>query len=326
MLFAACVGLRMVGAGLMSLLSTNALAAWFDRKLGLACGLMQFGGAASVALAPLGLAMLIDGVGWRTAYVLLGLGLLGGLWPLVALAYREHPSDVGQYLDGDPGPPGPRRRPSDGRSAPTARLRVVDANHPPSLNLSEALETRIFWLLLISTAVWSLIATGLMFHLESLLAACRVRPAEAAWATPLLAGAMAVVQLGGGVLVDRVSVRRLLTTALLCVAAGCVVLANITGSFALAAYGVYGVGQGLMTLVSGASWAKYFGPGHLGRIRGAAMTVGIGCSAMGPLAMGASADYLGGFEPSLWLFTAVALLVAAAGGLMGCGDGALAEQ
>jgi hypothetical protein len=36
--------------------------------------------------------------------------------------------------------------------------------------------------------------------------------------------------------------------------------------------------------------------------------------------MGASVDYLGGFEPSLWFFTAVAITVAAAGALTG-GDG-----
>lgn len=65
MLLAACLGLRLVGAGLMSLLATNTLAAWFDRRLGLACGLMQFGGAVSIAVVPIGLHALIDGIGWR---------------------------------------------------------------------------------------------------------------------------------------------------------------------------------------------------------------------------------------------------------------------
>jgi len=321
MLFVACLGLRMIGAGMMSLLATNTLAAWFDRRLGLACGVMQFGGAASVALAPLGLMLLIDAVGWRGAYALIGLGLLAGLWPLVALAYRERPSDVGQHLDGDPEPPARWERLSDSSVEQISQLRLVDEAHPPSLDLSEALRTHIFWLLLVSTAVWSLIATGLMFHLESLLSACNVTTLETAWATPLMATAMAAILLLGGVLVDRISIRWLLMAALLCVAGGCMVLANVCGPLALAAYGVYGLGQGLMTVVSSASWAKFFGPAHLGRIRGTAMTVGIACSALGPLVMGASADYLGGFEPSLWFFAAVATFVSLAGGLAGSGDG-----
>lgn len=184
------------------------------------------------------------------------------------------------------------------------------------------MHTPIFWLLLASTAVWSLIATGLIFHIESLLLARRLTIEQTAWATPLLAASMAIVLLGGGWLVDRVSIRALLAAALMLVAAGCVVLANVNGLPALAAYLAYGAGQGLMTVVGSASWAKFFGPAHLGHIRGTAMTVGIACSALGPLAMGASVDYLGGFEPSLWLFTGVAVSVAAVGAYGGVGEGA----
>jgi MFS family permease len=315
MLFVACFGLRMLGAGLMSLLATNTLAAWFDRRLGFACGVMQFGGAAAVALVPIGFMYLIDGVGWRTTYLLLGGGLIAVLWPLVALVYRQHPSDVGQHVDGEAKAPAWTELALDSHNEPTARLRVVDESNPPSLTHREALRTRIFWLLIISTAAWSLIATGLMFHVESLLTACQLSAAQSAWATPLMAVMMAVILLASGVLVDRVPIRLLLTTALLCVATGCVVLANVSGCAALVAYGSYGVGQGLMTVVGSASWAKFFGPAHLGHIRGTSMTVGIACSALGPLVMGASVDYLGGFEPSLWFFAAVAATIAVAGAL-----------
>jgi MFS transporter, OFA family, oxalate/formate antiporter len=312
MLFVAFLGLRMIGAGLMSLLATNTLAVWFDRRLGLACGLMQFGMALSVALVPIGLMALIGVVGWRNAYVVLGMGLVLGLLPLLVVAYRGHPCEVGQLVDGDE-PPCAHNTGAAGLRAGGPPLRVVSELEPPSLNLGEAMRTSVFWLLITATAVWSLIGTGLMFHLESLLGACSLTRSQAAWATPLMALAMAAVQLGSGVLVDRFPIRWLISGALGCVAIGCAVLATTCGPAALAAYGVYGAGQGLMTVVSSASWARYFGPAHLGRIRGTAMTVGIACSALGPLVMGASVDCLGGFEPSLWLFAAVALIVAAAG-------------
>jgi MFS family permease len=318
MLFVACLGLRMTGAGLLSLLATNTLAAWFDKKLPFACGIMQFGMAASMALVPVSLMLLIGAIGWRSAYAAIGLSLLGGLLPLIWFAYRERPSDVGQRLDGE----APRSQTLRGNVEPSSarsRLRLVDADNPPSLNLHEALRTRTFWLLLISTGVWSLIGTGLIFHLESLLQIHRLTFTQTAWATPLMAISMAVMQLGSSRLIDYFPIRKLISGALVCTAITCTILAAPSGSLALAAYAVFGVGQGLMTVVSSASWAQYFGPAHLGRIRGTSMTVGISCSALGPLVMGASADLLGGFNPSLWLFATIAIVVSIGSRVLGRG-------
>lgn len=316
-LFAACFGLRMVGAGLMSLLATNTLAAWFDRKLPFACGIMQFGMAASIALVPVSLMTLIGAVGWRSAYATIGIALLVGLFPLLMIAYRERPSDVGQRMDGEPHPPANDEGLSDEVAHFRHHLRIVDEDNPPSLNLREALRTHMFWLLLISTGVWSLIGTGLMFHLGSLLGAHNLTAAETAWATPLMAISMAVMQLASSTLIKNFAIRRLISGALLCTAVACAILASTGGLAALAAYSVYGVGQGLMTVVSSASWAQYFGPAHLGRIRGTSMTVGISCSAMGPLIMGASVDMLGGFNPSLWTFATLATVVALGSRMLG---------
>ncbi|MCC6493946.1 MAG: MFS transporter [Pirellulales bacterium] len=312
-LLVACLGLRMIGAGVMSLLATNTLAVWFDRRLPAAAGIMQFGMALSMAVVPMSLLGLINLVGWRQAYVAIAVILTGGLWPLVAWLYRDHPREVGQQVDGYP-PEVAQRLPRPGQADLGRRgWRLVSEDEGPSLNLAEALRTSVFWLLLGATAVWSLIGTGLMFHLESLLAACHLGRSQAAWATPLMAIAMASMQLGSGPLADRFHVKQLIAGALSCVMLACVILCSGSGPAALAAYVVYGAGQGLMTIVSSASWAHYFGPAHLGRIRGTAMTVGIASSAVGPLIMGASADLLGGFQASLWFFATTALAVAAAG-------------
>ena len=322
MLFVACLGLRMIGAGLLSLLATNTLAAWFDKKLPLACGIMQFGMAASMALVPVSMMMLIDGVGWRWAYAAIGVSLMALLFPLILLVYRDRPSDVGQRMDGEAAPPlelAPLAEYDQAGSPRPATLRIVDEDNPPSLNLREALQTRMFWLLLTATGVWSLIGTGLIFHLESLLQARALSFAQTAWATPLMAVAMALMQLGSSTLIDYFPIRKLVSGALLCTAITCTILSTAGGTIALAAYAVFGVGQGLMTVVSSASWARYFGPAHLGRIRGTSMTVGISCSALGPLVMGASADWLGGFNPSLWLFASVAVVVAIGSRILGRG-------
>jgi MFS family permease len=311
MLFVACLAMRMIGAGVMTLLANNTLAAWFDRKLGLACSLMQLAGAAAVALVPVAMMALIAAVGWRYAYATQGVLLLAGLLPLVWALYREHPSELGQFPDGA------RlglfrgeaiQAPASAGDGP-APWPALESSGGRSLNLAEALQTPIFWLLLSATSVWSLIGTGLVFHLDALLRARGLGTGETAWATPIMAITMAATQLVGGVLVDRVPMRRLIVTALACVAASCSILATAQGPAALAAYGVYGFGQGFMTVVSSASWARYFGPEHLGRIRGTSLTAAIASSALGPLVLGASFDLWGGFGPSLWLFVGTASLL-----------------
>jgi OFA family oxalate/formate antiporter-like MFS transporter len=78
----------------------------------------------------------------------------------------------------------------------------------------------------------------------------------------------------------------------------------------IGAYALYGLGQGLMSLVTTTVWARFYGRVHLGRIRGTALTAAISSSAVGPLVMGASVDFLGGFEPSMWVFAAGASLTA----------------
>ncbi len=57
-------------------------------------------------------------------------------------------------------------------------------------------------------------------------------------------------------------------------------------------------------------WARYFGRKHLGKIRGMSLTAAVGASAIGPVIMGVSADYLGGFADSLWLFAALSAVCA----------------
>lgn len=69
------------------------LAAWFDRRLGLATGVMSSAIPAGQALfVPLA-ATLIPLVGWRTTYVLLGLGLSAVALPIL-WAFAREPRDI----------------------------------------------------------------------------------------------------------------------------------------------------------------------------------------------------------------------------------------
>lgn len=294
MLLVSCAAMRMCGPGVMSLLANNTLADWFDRRLGLASGVMQLSVAASIALVPLGLRSLIESIGWREAYAAMGIGMAVGVLPLLWFFYREHPQ-----WDGSEASDAATHR-SLRESSEVAKGRGDSG----SLDLKAAMQTRVFWIFMLATCVWSLVGTGLIFHLDALLAARGLDPDRIAWATPVMAACMAISQLVGGVLADRMDIRWHMTGALAIVGCACLMLANCMGMTLVAAYGCYGLAQGLMSVASMTGWAKYFGRAHLGRIRGTALTAAISGSAVGPVIMGASVDWLGAFEPSLWLMAA----------------------
>jgi OFA family oxalate/formate antiporter-like MFS transporter len=304
MLFAACVAMRLFGPGVMTLLSNNTLAAWFDRRLGEASGAVQVSMAAAIALVPIGLMALIAAVGWREAYVFWGIALLVGVAPLVWWGYREDPCEVGQVRDGWRAESAPHR----GRR--NWRLELTVPDDDAAYDLRGAMRTRAFWILMTATSVWSMIGTGLVFHLESLLSSRGMSASDAAWATPVMAFCMALTQLLAGRLADRTAPGRLATIALLLMAGSCITFAVGQGLALIGAYAIYGIGAGVTSLVTTTVWARFYGRVHLGRIRGTALTAAISASAVGPLVMGASVDFLGGFEPSMWIFAAGACLSA----------------
>lgn len=298
-LFVSFLLLRMFGPGTMTLLANNTLAAWFDRRLGLASSIAQVSMAGAWGLVPMAIVALIDSVGWRGTYLVFAAILVGGFLPLVAVLLRESPREIGQVPDG---------------------LRFHAAKKRKSFSygneftLSETMQHRSYWILLVSTAVWSLVGTGLVFHLVGVFRASGFTAQDSTGAVTSVALAMAATQVVGGVLADRLAMRWLLVVAMSLIGLGCVMIANSADIQSLVlGYGIYGCGQGIKSVIAGTAWARYFGRANLGKIRGTSLTAAVGASAVGPVVMGVSVDYLGGFSPSLWLFAAMAGVCALAG-------------
>jgi len=295
-LFLGFTCIRILGPGTLVLLANNTLARWFDRRLGLASGIMAVAMACAMAFVPAGIVALIDTYGWRGAYLAIAAVLAGGLFPLVALVYRESPRDIGQYPDGE---------------------RVLLSGKPPSVNLfgmtvAEATQHRAYWILLAATATWALIGTGFVFHLEAIFQSHGLGKSASTRALSYMAMAMATAQIGGGLLADRLPLRWLVVSAVGLISVSCVMLATHHTPILVPSFAVYGLAQGLMTIIAGTAWARYFGRTHLGKIRGMSLTAAIAGSSLGPLLLGVSDDYLGGFTPSLWLFAGLAMTVAIA--------------
>lgn len=291
-LFVIYLALRTVGPGTMVLLANNTLAAWFDRRLGLAIGLMQLSMAGAMAIIPGLLLFLIEKIGWRETYLLLAAILFFGLLPLLFAFYRSDPREINQVPDGDI---------LDKKS----REDVLTIG----MTVREAARFASYWILLAAAAIWAMIGTGLVFHLTPLATECGLAPSIATSAMVGMAGGMAVAQLAGGLLADRVSSRSFVTLAVGLIAFGCAVLSLSWASVFIWGFSLFGLGQGLMTVVSGTVWPRYFGRAHLGEIRGVALCAAVGGSSIGPLLIGLSIDYFDSTMPALLLYTGIATIV-----------------
>jgi MFS family permease len=138
---------------------TTVLRNWFERKRGLAFSLLFFGAGGAFASNPV-IAYLIDMTGWRWAFVVEGLILVGFLLPIMVLLVRYHPREMGLVPDGIIEP---KRSPSG--PAP-AQSRIVDhAWATTDWTLSLAMRTTRFWLICLSTfTVWGIMEHVMVTH------------------------------------------------------------------------------------------------------------------------------------------------------------------
>ena len=289
--------LRMLGPGALSFLSGNTLAYWFERRLGTVEGFRQLGMAAAMALIPAVNLWLVWQWGWRGAYVILGVGVWLALFPAFFLLFRNRPSELGQAVDGRAPHRDPDRKPA--------------SEEWWGLTLGETLRTRAFWIVTAGTAMFGLIHTAVFFCLAPILQERGLTAQHAAATLTVFAVSLAAMQLGGGMLADRVRAPALLALGLAGLAVAVFLLYRASTPLSAQAAGcVFGASQGLFFGVSHPLWARYFGRRHLGKIRGLFITINVAISSLGPLFAGLTKDWLGNFDAALIAFALAPLPLA----------------
>tara|TARA_B110000263_G_scaffold34381_1_gene26102 strand:- start:1172 stop:1465 length:294 start_codon:yes stop_codon:yes gene_type:complete len=69
-----------------------------------------------------------------------------------------------------------------------------------------------------------------------------------------------------------------------------------------------GIHGGIIRTVGSVVWVNYYGREHQGAVAGAAFSVAVAGSALGPLALANSADIFGSLEPALILFMCLPII------------------
>lgn len=280
--------LRFLGQGATMLNCSNLVSQWFDKKRGFAMSLMALGFAASIAVHPPLGQWLIEGYGWRFAWIVLGLLTWALLLPVFWLIVHDKPEPLGLEPDGGAG------------SGVQLGPKAVGAG--VGLTLAEAVRTPAFYIVLFGMFSISMLVTVLHFYQVTVFTRAGLAAGDAALVFPVAAGVMVVMMPLVGRLMDRMKTRFAFAAALL-VQSAALFVATLVESFAgaLVFAAVFGLNNAFSMTLFGYIFPRYFGRKHLGSVQGAAQTVIVIGASLGPPLIGFAAEAMEGFAAPLRL-------------------------
>ena len=281
-------------AGQTPLIYLKAIAIRVDRARGLALAIALCGVGLGSILMPLLAQHLIEGYGWRIAYVVIALLLLTVALPVLLFMI-----------------PGPDV--VDRPDRPTA-----DKAEGIGLSAPEAIRTPRFWRLCICMFLAASAANGSIAHVLPLLTDRQVPPSEAAYAVAVVGATAMVGRLLGGYLLDRFwapAVAAVFFVGMFC-GIGILIVAQ-SASVAMMATILLGLGLGVEADLVGFLVSRYFGTKAFGTLFGYVFASFMLGSSLGPIFMGAMFDMNGSYVTAL--FALMACAAVAGGGLLTMG-------
>lgn len=288
--------IRMFGQGALTLVSSVAVSHWFERRRGMAIGIMTTSVAVLMSLVPVALTFTIDAFGWRWAWIVAGVVVWATVMPIGWFGMIDRPRDVGQA--------------PDGRIAEPA---AAAASARPGTPRSVALRTRVMWVAMAAVATQSALVTALNFHQITLLGEAGLTPTEAALMfLPQVIGATGA-SMALGLLTDRIRGGFVLAIGMGLMAIPLVLVRGLSSPASVIVYAVLlGAAAGGLFAANAALLPKWFGVGHLGAISGVMTFVMVAGSAVGPFALSLVKGFTGAFGTAATWFVVVPIVVAAA--------------
>lgn len=302
-----------IGMSALLYLPSNAVVAkWFDKRLSLALSLVSIGaGFGGLILAP-GSAMLIERIGWRYSFLVLGIVFWVVVLPLTRLI-RNSPAEMGLEVDGKEKV---EEISADDESESLSEEPEVPAESA-DYTLKEAFKTHTFWILTLAFFFRGMTHSTVVVHSIPALTDYGITPAKAAFSL----GLMTFVSIGGrlfaGFAGDRYDKRYLLMIAFILQSMGIFILMKAqTMPMVYLFILVYALGFGATVPLSPAIRAEYFGRASFGKIQGFMTPMIMVSSAIGPILVGYMFDRSGSYDMAFMmvgiftLFSALTILAA----------------
>ena len=290
------------GGGSSTMPYSKVVSHWFDRQRGLALALAAMGaGLGSLIMPPFAQA-LINGLGWRNAYLVIGATVVVVTIPVVVLWLKERPEDMDLRMDGK----------STSEEREIAVGTVGTSATASGLTGPEALGTGVFWLL---SAGYFLVSSSVMaalIHLAPLLTDRGFSPEMAALVVAVLGGSSLIGGVSSGYLLDRLFAAVVVTGFFLSAAIGLLLLWRLeAGGVPFVAAVLIGLSMGATGEIIPYLTGRYFGLRAFGQIYGYGLISFTLGGVVGPPLMGMAFDATQSYSVGLLAF-GIASLVAAA--------------
>ncbi|MCY3816455.1 MAG: MFS transporter [Gammaproteobacteria bacterium] len=283
----------MLGVGASAIALTRFVAGWFERKRGLALGIMLMGSGLTAFAAPPFVASLIENFDWRAGYLGLSAAILLIGVPVVVAGMKDAPK---------------KTAPANASGADDASGGGAPVQRPRGFRL--AFESRAFWLMSIAFCAATFGIAGLISSFNPILRDVGYGAAQAGALTGLIGLFVMVGRLGVGYLLDKMWAPGLTFVALAFGAITCGLLILPALPVWLVVVAAFCLG-----LAAGAEWdalsylaAREFGLESYGRVY-SLLVVGVAViTAISPPIFGYAFDQTGSYR-SLLLLSMVLLVL-----------------
>lgn len=285
---------RGFGQSALSAVSIGLVGQWFRGRLATAMALFSvlLSMGFMVAFPLVEFAVRLQG--WRVAWMWVGLAV-GALAPMALWFGRGSPERAGVALD------------------PDSSAATTEPAESGDYSWLAAIQSPAFWVVGGASALYLLVASGISLFNERILV-------ELGFNRELFVNTLVVTALCGlagnflgGWLMERGSLRGLLTTAMTLLAGGLIALPHLRTPGAVYTQAVVmGVAGGFVMVIFFAFWRRCYGRRELGRIQGSAQALTVVGSAIGPLLLAQSYAWTGSHAA---VFRLLAMAVAIFAGL-----------
>ncbi len=192
----------------------TAIANWFQKKAGIAMGIVASGFGLGGLMIPV-VTLLIDKLEWRTAMVVVGFGVLVIVMPL-SFIVRHKPEQYGYQPDGE----------TIVMDTPDIQNQTAAAGY--DITARQALKNRAFWHLAVASLCHAFVLGAVVTHMMPYLSSLGVTRTTASVVALVLPVTSIIGRLNGGWLGDRYGRKQVFTASFVLMTVGVLLFGFVT--------------------------------------------------------------------------------------------------